>query len=90
MYRALTAYLLESNAAVPGNQSLTTATNVPLGGLFRAQASAPPAAAPGGRGAGAAAQPQAAAAARGRGQAAPPVTGLTVAGEIFHSFRRTV
>src|SRR6188768_75929 len=62
-----------------------------MGGLFRAQAPAQASAgAAAGRGAGPAAQAQGAAAgARGRGQAAPPVTGLTVAGEIRNYARVT-
>jgi alcohol dehydrogenase (cytochrome c) len=88
-YLAITAFLLETNGATPGIQPLTAATNVPMSGLFRAQAAAG-AGAPAGRGAGPAAQAQGAAAGgRGRGQAAPPILGLTVAGEIRNYVRVT-
>ncbi len=89
-YLAITAFLLETNGATPGNQPLTAATNLPLGPLFRAQAPAPAAGAAASRGAGPAAQaPGAAGGGRGRGQAPPPITGLTVTGEIRNYARVT-
>jgi alcohol dehydrogenase (cytochrome c) len=75
-YVALTAFLLETNGAMPGTQPLTAATNVQMGGLFRAQTPAPAAGAPAGP-------------AGGRGPAAAPVRGLTIAGEIRNYTRVT-
>jgi alcohol dehydrogenase (cytochrome c) len=78
-YLALTAFLLETNGATAGTQPLTAATNVPMAGLFRAQAQAPAAGAP----------PGAAEAAGERASAAAPARGLTVAGEIRNYTRVT-
>jgi len=78
-YVALTAFLLETNGAMPGTQPLTAATNVQMGGLFRAQTQAPATGAPAGS----------ADAAGGRGPAAAPVQGLTVAGKIRNYTRVT-
>jgi len=89
-YLAITAFLLETNGATAGTQPLTAATSVAMGPLFRAQAPGAAAGAPAGRGAGPAAQtPGAAGGARGRGQAAPPILGLTVAGQIRNYTRVT-
>jgi len=85
-YLSIVAYILQSNGATPGTQALTTATTVPIGSFLNA-AAAP---APAGRGAGPAAQAAGGqAAARGRGAPAPPVLGLTVAGEIRNYTRVT-
>ena len=85
-YLSIVAYILQSNGATPGTQALTTATTVPIGSFLNA-AAAP---APAGRGAGPAAQAAGGqAGARGRGQPAPPVLGLTVAGEIRNYARVT-
>ena len=87
-YVNIVAFILQSNGRTPGTQPLTATTSVVIGGGggAPAQAQAPAAAAqtagaaPAGRGAG----PQAGAGGgggRGRGEA-PPVTGITVAGEV--------
>jgi len=84
-YLAIAAYILQFNGAAPGTQALTTTTTIPIGAFLTADAQPAGAGqAPAGRGAGAAAQAAGgqAAGARGRGQPAPPVLGLTVAGEI--------
>jgi len=85
-YLSIVAFILQSNGATPGTQALTTATTVPIGSFLTAAAQAPA-----GRGAGPAAQAAGgqAAGARGRGTPAPPVLGLTVAGEIRNYTRVT-
>jgi len=93
-YLAIESYILQFNGAAPGAQALTANTAVPIGSfLTRAAAPAATAQAPAGRGAGAAAQAgpagQAGGAARGRGAPAPPLLGLTVAGEIKNYARVT-
>ena len=91
-YLAITAFILQFNGAGAGPQPLTATATAPIGHLLRggiAQAGAPQAAAPAGRGAAPPAQAQAGAAGRGRGQAAPPVTGLTVAGVVRNYTRVT-
>jgi alcohol dehydrogenase (cytochrome c) len=87
-YLGVTAYILQANGGAPGTQPLTNATAVPIGSFLPAGAAAQ---APAGRGAGPAAQAAGgqAAGARGRGQLAPPVLGLTVAGEIRNYARVT-
>ncbi|MEP7305057.1 MAG: PQQ-binding-like beta-propeller repeat protein [Acidobacteriota bacterium] len=75
-YANVAAFILQSNGAAAGNQTLTAATEVTINSIANGQA--PPVAAQAQRGA---APAPAAAAGRGRGAAAPPV-GVTVAGEV--------
>jgi alcohol dehydrogenase (cytochrome c) len=90
-YLSIAAFILQYNGVAPGTQALTTTTTTRIDTLLRGAGTAATPGAPAGRGAGPAANAaaQAPAAARGRGQAAPPVTGLTVAGTVRNYQRVT-
>jgi alcohol dehydrogenase (cytochrome c) len=91
MYVNIAAYILQFNGIGAGTTPLTATTEVRIGGPApppaQAAAPQPTAQAPAGRGAG----PQGGAAVpgRGRGQQAPPLTGLTVRGEVPGTIRVT-
>jgi len=84
-YLAIVAYILQANGAAPGQQPLTAAVSVPIGGVAMRQAAAvrdaQAAAEPSARGRGAAQAP-AAPSGRGRGAAPPARRGVTVEGEV--------
>jgi alcohol dehydrogenase (cytochrome c) len=94
VYLDIVAYILQVNGRTPSDQMLTANSNAVVGGGAAAQApagaaaaaggrqGAPPAGRAGGRG-GAAGAPG------GRGAAAPPATGVTVAGEVKNFTRIT-
>jgi len=85
VYLDIVAYILQTNGRTPGDQMLTANSNAVVGGGAQAAAAG---AAGGGRQGGAGAAPPAGRAGgrgdapAGRGAAAPPATGVTVAGEV--------
>ena len=93
-YVNIAAYILQANGRAAGNQPLTAATAVVIGGGSATQAPVAAAAqvgapAPAGRGGRGAPAPAAPGAPGGRGQQAPAPTGLTVAGDAKNFVRVT-